>query len=88
MGPKQFYVTNDHGATTPRGRKVEEYLQLSKALPGVLRDDAGEASEVVEREVRAGDGVGALGGRDSTNSTERRDVDPRIVVPAACQSVL
>ena len=29
VGPRQFYVTNDHGATTPLGKKAENYLQLA-----------------------------------------------------------
>jgi len=31
VGPRQFYVSNDHGATSPRGRKMEDYLQLAKS---------------------------------------------------------
>ncbi len=31
VGPKQFYVTNDHGSTSDFGRTLEEYLQLSRA---------------------------------------------------------
>lgn len=29
VGPRQFYITNDHGATTPLGKKAEAYLQLA-----------------------------------------------------------
>jgi arylesterase/paraoxonase len=29
VGPRQFYVTNDHGATSPLGMKAENYLQLA-----------------------------------------------------------
>lgn len=29
VGPRQFYVTNDHGATSPLGKKAENYLQLA-----------------------------------------------------------
>jgi len=32
VGPKAFYVTNDHGNTSELGRLVEEYLQLDRAL--------------------------------------------------------
>ncbi|MCP4680702.1 MAG: hypothetical protein GY864_00025 [Desulfobacterales bacterium] len=28
VGPRQYYVTNDHGASSPLGRKMEDYLQL------------------------------------------------------------
>jgi arylesterase/paraoxonase len=31
VGPRAFYVTNDHGNATPAGRKVEEYLQLKRS---------------------------------------------------------
>ena len=44
VGPKQFYVTNDHGAATPRGRKVEDYLQLSRAY--VLYYDGSEFRKI------------------------------------------
>lgn len=29
VGPRQFYVTNDHGATSTLGKKAENYLQLA-----------------------------------------------------------
>jgi len=29
VGSRQFYLTNDHGATTPLGKKLEAYLQLA-----------------------------------------------------------
>lgn len=32
VGPRDFYVTNDHGNTSELGRLVEEYLQLARAL--------------------------------------------------------
>ena len=37
-------------------------------------------AEIVEREVGAGDGVGALRGADAAHAAERRHVDPRVVV--------
>ncbi len=40
VGPRQFYVTNDHGAVSSRGRKVEEYLQLANSY--VLYYDGSE----------------------------------------------
>ena len=32
VGPRSFYVTNDHGSRTPRGRMFENYLFLNKAF--------------------------------------------------------
>ena len=32
VGPRVFYVTNDHGNTSELGRLVEEYLQLDRSL--------------------------------------------------------
>ncbi|MFC1824597.1 strictosidine synthase family protein [Thermodesulfobacteriota bacterium] len=32
VGPKAFYVTNDHGSTTKIGRTVEDYLQLDNSF--------------------------------------------------------
>ena len=32
VGPRAFYVTNDHGNTSELGRVVEEYLQLARSL--------------------------------------------------------
>ena len=32
VGPRAFYVTNDHGNTTPAGRKIEEYLRLKRSF--------------------------------------------------------
>jgi arylesterase/paraoxonase len=32
VGPRSFYVTNDHGNTSPRGRKAEDYLQLKRSF--------------------------------------------------------
>ena len=32
VGPRAFYVTNDHGNRSELGRVVEEYLQLARAL--------------------------------------------------------
>ncbi len=29
VGPRQFYVSNDHGATSPLGKTLENYLQLA-----------------------------------------------------------
>ena len=57
-----------------------DHLLLAQALPFVLRDDAGEAAEVVEREVGARDRVRALRGRDPAHAAERRHVDPGVVV--------
>jgi arylesterase / paraoxonase len=31
VGPNAFYVTNDHGSTSPLGRKLEDYLQLARS---------------------------------------------------------
>ncbi len=31
VGPRQFYVTNDHGNTSKLGRLLEEYLQLARS---------------------------------------------------------
>jgi len=31
VGPRRFYVTNDHGNASAFGRKVEEYLQLKRS---------------------------------------------------------
>ena len=31
VGPKQFYVTNDHGNTSALGKTLEEYLQLARS---------------------------------------------------------
>ncbi len=30
-GPRQFYITNDHGSKSDIGRQLEDYLQLSRA---------------------------------------------------------
>jgi hypothetical protein len=57
-----------------------DQLHAPQALPFVLGHDAVEAEEVVEREVRARDGVGALGGGDATYAPEPRDVHPGVVV--------
>jgi beta-glucosidase len=32
VGPRSFYVTNDHGSRTPRGQMLENYLFLDKAF--------------------------------------------------------
>jgi hypothetical protein len=57
-----------------------DHLHLAEALPIVLRNDAREAAQVVEREVGARDGVGALCGGDSAHAAQRRHVDPGVVV--------
>lgn len=31
VGPRQFYITNDHGSRSALGRKLEDYLRLSRS---------------------------------------------------------
>jgi arylesterase / paraoxonase len=47
VGPRQFYLTNDHGSGTNWGRQIEDYLQLSRSNISyydgtVLRKAAGD----------------------------------------------
>ncbi|MCK4821210.1 SMP-30/gluconolactonase/LRE family protein, partial [bacterium] len=44
IGERHFYVTNDHGATSPLGRKAEDYLRLS--ISYVLFFDGSEFRKV------------------------------------------
>jgi len=46
VGPRAFYVTNDHGNTSELGRLVEEYLQLARSL--VLYYDGNDFRIVAE----------------------------------------
>ena len=46
VGPRAFYVTNDHGNTSKLGRLLEEYLQLARSL--VLYYDGNDFRIVAE----------------------------------------
>lgn len=46
VGPNRFYVTNDHGSTTPLGTTLENYLQLPRA--NVVYFDGSNFRRVVE----------------------------------------
>lgn len=46
VGPRAFYVTNDHGNSSELGRVVEEYLQLARSL--VLYYDGNDFCIVAE----------------------------------------
>ncbi|MFQ6115050.1 MAG: SMP-30/gluconolactonase/LRE family protein [bacterium] len=47
VGPRQFYVTNDHGSVSKFGRTLEEYLRLAKS--NVIYYDGGEFKMVAEK---------------------------------------
>jgi arylesterase/paraoxonase len=47
VGPNTFYVTNDHGSTSPFGRKLEDYLQLARSY--VLYYDGKGFRKVAEK---------------------------------------
>ena len=59
VGPRSFYVTNDHGSRTPRGRMLEDYLFLKKAF--VLYFD-GSAMSVAAKRIGYANGI--AGSRD------------------------
>ena len=57
-----------------------DQVHLAEARPVVLGHHAVEAEQVVEGEVRARDGVGALRRRDAAHAPQRRHVHPGVVV--------
>ena len=46
VGPRKFYVTNDHGSASMLGRKLEDYLQLARSY--VLYFDGEQFKKVAE----------------------------------------
>jgi arylesterase/paraoxonase len=54
VGPRQFYVTNDHGSTSRLGRTLEEFLRLSKCT--VLYYDGAQFS-VAANGIRYANGI-------------------------------
>jgi arylesterase/paraoxonase len=70
----RFYVTNDHGSTTLRGHKLEDYLRLRRS--NVVYFD-GQAFSVVARDLRFANGV-ALG-RDGTSLFVAATTDSEVV---------
>ncbi|MFQ5707472.1 MAG: strictosidine synthase family protein [bacterium] len=54
VGPRSFYVTNDHGYRSRLGRKLEEYLRLAKA--NVLYYD-GSAFKIAARGISYANGI-------------------------------
>jgi arylesterase/paraoxonase len=62
VGPRQFYITNDHGATTPLGKKAEAYLQL--AISNIVYYD-GSSLKLVAEDLAYANGL-ALSGDGNT----------------------
>lgn len=58
VGPRQFYFTNDHGAESPLGKKLETYLQL--ALSNVVYFD-GKAFKTVAGDLIYANGLAMSG---------------------------
>ncbi|RMF62593.1 MAG: hypothetical protein D6743_11935 [Calditrichaeota bacterium] len=54
VGPRQFYVTNDHGNTSALGRTLEEYLRLGRG--NVLFYD-GETFHLAAQGIRYANGI-------------------------------
>ena len=73
VGMRSFYVTNDHGNTSPAGKMAEEYLQLKRAY--VLYYD-GSAFRIVARGLGYANGIALSqdGGTVYVASTVGRNV--------------
>jgi arylesterase/paraoxonase len=66
VGPRQFYVTNDHGATTPLGKKAEAYLQL--AISNIVYYD-GSSFKLVAEDLAYANGLALSGDGDTLFAT-------------------